>query len=742
MPKSYQTKDGGKIGSKVTYSFSEKAINKQYILAVIRATKAQFSDQYKFEKIAELNIFPTTSTESKIERVILFNKGAKDVNKASYADTLVARAYCIGMVNKEIEFQLWEDDAKGKGHDTVTNKNNSNDQLKFKATVNQKGIAETKIPLSSNPKVLQNIANKYLMAGDKTEGANHEYYVTASYLGEIKGASQVNVDVANPDYKKSQNEPKKDSAVFPVNKGTKKSDTKNKIKNAYFVNDKNEILKKIIIGRTIKVQLITEGLVGKHIQYIIWEKDGSMFHDEIFKSERIKIPSNICTTGGFTVTKELFEKGIDLSILDVDPDAEKQNYFIEVIPLDVETESKRFGIDSDIGLLEVEKTKSVAVVAKQPEQKREEKEKLVIFPLLVKPENDDKNKWGKSRNWASKQGDNMTTFNSNRDKGKRKHAGRDLYTNPYEIVVAIADGEVLDVRSFYSETDQVTIRHTLKDGRDFIIRYGELDPSSIKVKKGDTIKQKKEIGKTGKLLKFLSKTKEYVPLMKIGDETVFMIHFEHFNGNLGFNLNNNPLSDSSKPYNRRSDLLDSLAILQEGYNNTFGVQAKSNENNEETGFTEHHARKALLYIYNQYGKDIAIIVEKMYRLETSHFKSEQYKHCGTGGMESFGSAPYYGWDSTTFIKHPEHTPIGTWSAYEGKGLSDDGGNKQVTNKQKTFVKLPSVLAGMEYKAEYIVRYNGNYARWFNSSDLKAQEAYKESLKGIKSRIVDSFKNEK
>lgn len=159
---------------------------------------------------------------------------------------------------------------------------------------------------------------------------------------------------------------------------------------------------------------------------------------------------------------------------------------------------------------------------------------------------------------------------------------------------------------------------------------------------------------------------------------------------------------------------------------------------DEKLFNEEDARKALRIIHDKYGKDIAVIVEKMYRLETAHFTSKQYKHCGTGGMEVFGSAPYYGWDSTTYKNHPEHTPIGTWSAMEGAGLSGKGGNVQQTNKPKTFVKLPTVLAGMEYKAEYIKRYDGNYARWFNKDNAIAQEAYRESLKGIKPRIVDGF----
>lgn len=184
--------------------------------------------------------------------------------------------------------------------------------------------------------------------------------------------------------------------------------------------------------------------------------------------------------------------------------------------------------------------------------------------------------------------------------------------------------------------------------------------------------------------------------------------------------------------------------MEEGYKNTFG---------EDTGsvlFTEADGKKAVQDLYNKYkdrkwnwiwegsakeievtGKDLMRIVEKMYRLETAHFKSKQYQNCGTGGMEAFGAAPYYGWDSNLFTEQP----VGTWSSFEGKGLSGSGGNAQVTTKQKEFVKLPSVVAGMEYKIKYIIKYNGNYPRWFNKSDATAQKTYINSLKNIKAKFV-------
>ena len=55
--------------------------------------------------------------------------------------------------------------------------------------MNEKGIAEVKIPLSRDERILRQIANKYLMKGDKSEGKNHEYYITASYHGKTQKAT-------------------------------------------------------------------------------------------------------------------------------------------------------------------------------------------------------------------------------------------------------------------------------------------------------------------------------------------------------------------------------------------------------------------------------------------------------------------------------------------------------------------------------------------------------------------------
>jgi GH24 family phage-related lysozyme (muramidase)/murein DD-endopeptidase MepM/ murein hydrolase activator NlpD len=194
------------------------------------------------------------------------------------------------------------------------------------------------------------------------------------------------------------------------------------------------------------------------------------------------------------------------------------------------------------------------------------KSKEIIFPLLVKPENDVENMWGKGYYWAASQGANQATFNSKRGKGTRKHAGRDLYTKPEIPVVAICKGEVLEVKGFYAQTDQITILHETNDGRKFIIRYGELAPSSITLKKGDLVTQKQQLGVTGYL----------VGITVIENHTIYMLHFEHYTGEKGYDLSTS-LTTGDKPFSRRTDLVDSISILQEGYNNTFNETTQTTD---------------------------------------------------------------------------------------------------------------------------------------------------------------------
>ncbi|ENA9698530.1 peptidoglycan DD-metalloendopeptidase family protein [Salmonella enterica subsp. enterica] len=193
---------------------------------------------------------------------------------------------------------------------------------------------------------------------------------------------------------------------------------------------------------------------------------------------------------------------------------------------------------------------------------RKNKEKQIIFPLMVKPENEPGYLYSEY-DWRNLHGKTMPSFGASR-KGKRQHAARDLYTKEYAKVVSICDGVVLESRLFYKKTNQVTIKHKTNDGREFIVRYGELDPKSVKVKVNDIVRQGQSIGNTGKLL-----NEDNTPVLVLKGKTVFMLHFEYYTGDCGLNIKR-PLTDQSRmPFQRRKDLADPLPVLVEGYNNTF-----------------------------------------------------------------------------------------------------------------------------------------------------------------------------
>ncbi len=271
------TQEPPKTGMRVPFTFGEKVTGTEFRLDVFKAQKKLLSNEWEAKKAGSLTVIPGRASESKIVKVVLFNRGVKDINKAGYQDTLIAQAHCVGLFNREITFQLWEDDALGPGHHAEINKNNQMPGV-FKSRVDKNGIAEAEIPLTSNPRVMQAIADKFLMKGDKDEGGYHEYYVTASYEGKIRGASQVNVNVANPAH---NTKPKENSAIFPgTSAKSPRADQEKKVTHAYFVDLRGNPATQVKVGDTIKVRIRTTNMLNQRIRFVIWEYD-------VFSDDRI-----------------------------------------------------------------------------------------------------------------------------------------------------------------------------------------------------------------------------------------------------------------------------------------------------------------------------------------------------------------------------------------------------------------------------------------------------------------------
>jgi murein DD-endopeptidase MepM/ murein hydrolase activator NlpD len=130
-------------------------------------------------------------------------------------------------------------------------------------------------------------------------------------------------------------------------------------------------------------------------------------------------------------------------------------------------------------------------------------------------------------------------FNSSR--GKRRHAGCDLYAPVGTEVRAMADGKVVNCYSFYWKTDAIEVDHGT-----FIARYGEVASMSKSERDaliGKQVKRGDVLAKVGQLIQ---------PSGNKYKDT--MLHLEMY-GSTQSPLKA-PLTNKSSPFMRRADLVD------------------------------------------------------------------------------------------------------------------------------------------------------------------------------------------
>lgn len=124
-------------------------------------------------------------------------------------------------------------------------------------------------------------------------------------------------------------------------------------------------------------------------------------------------------------------------------------------------------------------------------------------------------------------------------RGRRKHAGTDLYRPRGSKVVAMASGIVLRVAYFYRGTWAVEVLND--DGR--VIRYTEIHKKVARgIKAGARIVRGQHIGQVGRM-RGISRT---------------MLHLEIYQGTRSGNLT----VFGNRPYQRRKDLINPTPILQ------------------------------------------------------------------------------------------------------------------------------------------------------------------------------------
>ncbi len=130
-------------------------------------------------------------------------------------------------------------------------------------------------------------------------------------------------------------------------------------------------------------------------------------------------------------------------------------------------------------------------------------------------------------------------------------------------------------------------------------------------------------------------------------------------------------------------------------------------------------------------KEIVENAERIFRLETNHFKSGQFLGTFSPGMEKFGEKYPYGWNTLArevWSKYPQFKPTGFKSFTEGKGVLGNGG------KVKQFLVFPSVIAAVYTLCGFLEYYENNPGRWF-STNTDSQTKYNKSIVQIIPRFT-------
>lgn len=217
-----KTKENDKTGATVNYTFHQKSLTRKGIKMLVEANG---------EKDI-LDITPKPADQAKIIKVDLLDADfSKPTRPFAYGDSVIARVHCVDMERFPLLVTLWEDDSPGAGH------NKANTFIKSQKGTVLNGKADVEFYLDPS---ISWLANARLAPGDKNEGANHEYYVTAEVFEKIpiKRVASSNTNVPNPDYKPEITKPKPPSPASQ--KEPSKKDKKEINKSEQKVHDYHE----------------------------------------------------------------------------------------------------------------------------------------------------------------------------------------------------------------------------------------------------------------------------------------------------------------------------------------------------------------------------------------------------------------------------------------------------------------------------------------------------------------------
>lgn len=277
-----KTKENDKKGDKVSYTFLQRSLERNGIR--IMASKG--------DQVARIDIKAQPADKPKIESIELLDKSGKKVSAPlSYGQTLKARVHCLHMESRKVYVTLWEDNAKGAGH----NKANEKNLLEMRSGIVKDGIVDIDFLLKPSFAKIAKMS--------KDEGKIHEYYVTTDFDDKKLASKNVNVnDVETPvaPYKgKTTTPPQQPAKTTPPVQTTKpktsasgaQTSPKGAIRKVHITDTANHAIKGVFKEKQLKVWIDSNGLIGKEIRLRLYDED--LISNDLLVDQKFTITSNI-----------------------------------------------------------------------------------------------------------------------------------------------------------------------------------------------------------------------------------------------------------------------------------------------------------------------------------------------------------------------------------------------------------------------------------------------------------------
>lgn len=277
-----KTKENDKRGNKISYTFFEKSLTRNGIRILAK----------KGDRVGRLDI-KTLSAKPKIDHIELLDKNGSTIKQhLSYGQTIKARVFCLNMEKRRVNVTLWEDDAKGPGH----NKANKKNFIETRSGIVNLGKADVDFLLKPS-------FAKIALRGRPEDDKIHEYYVTADYNNGKVASNNVNVDA--PDETpvapfKAKTTPKpvskaptqKAKTTEPVSKAPIATPApKAKINSVNITDTNGHAIKGTFKEKQIKVWINSTGLKGKEVRLKLYDDD--TFSNDLLLTQNFTLQSDL-----------------------------------------------------------------------------------------------------------------------------------------------------------------------------------------------------------------------------------------------------------------------------------------------------------------------------------------------------------------------------------------------------------------------------------------------------------------